>query len=73
MFVGYEIEVIKTHEKVHLPGNPKPYTNTKPTSVKVEIREVYDDHSVVVANLPVKFVQTSPSNDSDCFTIGIAP
>ena len=71
MFVGYEIEVIKTHEKVHLPGNPKSYT--KPTSVKVEIREVYDDHSVVVANLPVKFVRTSPSNDSDCFTIGIAP
>lgn len=71
MFVGYEIELIKTHEKVHLPGDHKSYT--KPTLVKVEIREVYDDHSVVVANLPVETVRTSQSSDSDCITIRTAP
>lgn len=71
MFVGYEIEVIKNNEKVHLPGDSTSYI--KPTSAKVEIREVYDDHSVVVLNLPVRFVRTSPSNDSDLVTIGIGP
>lgn len=41
-----------------------------PETAKVEIRKVYDDHSVVVATFPVRFVQTSNSNDSDYRTIG---
>lgn len=50
MFIGYEFELIKN----------------KSDSARIEIREVYNDHSVVIANLPIVLVRIESYRSSEC-------